>query len=235
MAVVGDRRAGCDGCGRTVALDDLTTVTMPDGQQVACCPECEPHARAAARTGDSLDQRRSPCDGCTGTYLTAELEDVVLDDGTVVSCCPSCRSEAPDRGGTAAEDGADGDAGTDESDATGSGATDGDDTGGDRNRCSQCHTLVSDERFRVTTIDDRTERLCSDCKAAAEEKGIVADVDMRKTRAREVLGVDADASDDAIREAYHRQVKRAHPDRKSGSQSAFTLVTDAYERLCEDD
>ncbi|SEQ05487.1 J domain-containing protein [Natrinema salaciae] len=232
MAVVGEQRAGCDGCGRTVALEELTTVTMPDGERVVCCPECEPHARAAARKGNSLDQRRDACDGCTGTYLTTELEDVVLEDGTVLTCCPSCAAEARDRRGTDT-DATDGD-GTDSS-ADGSDRGANDRPEGEESRCSQCHGPVSDERFRVTTIDGRTERLCPDCKIDAEENGIVADVDMRKTRAREVLGVDADASDEAIREAYHRQVKRAHPDRKSGSRSAFALVTDAYERLCEDD
>ncbi|QCS42679.1 J domain-containing protein [Natrinema versiforme] len=244
MAVVGERRAGCDGCGRTVGLEDLTTVTMPDGEQVVCCPECEPHARAAARKGDSLDQRRDTCDGCTEPCLTAELEDIVLDDGTVLSCCPSCVAEAPGHGGSDAADadatGADAARTAGSETAAESGERDGGETGspetdGDRNRCSQCREPVAAERFRVTTIDERTERLCPDCKADAEEKGIITDVAMRKQRAREVLGVDAEASDEAIREAFHSQVKRAHPDRQSGSQSAFKLVTEAYERLRADD
>ncbi|OAQ51138.1 hypothetical protein HTG_18385 [Natrinema mahii] len=225
MAVVGDRRAGCDGCGRTVALEDLTTVTMPDGERVACCPECEPHARAAARKGSSLDQRRAACDGCTGTFLAAELEDVVLSDGTVLTCCPSCAAEAP---------GSDGGAEGDGSATDGSVDAEGDDTD-ERTRCTQCREWVSEERFRVTTIDERTERLCSDCKADAEERGIVADVAMRKLEAREVLGVERDVSDDRLRDAFHEQVKRAHPDRKSGSESAFKLVRDAYDRLRDED
>jgi len=97
MAAVGDEPAGCDGCGRTAPLEELTTVTMPDGEQVVCCQHCEPHARAAAERGGSLDQRRDTCDGCTGTFRLAELEDVVLDDGTVVTCCPSCVAQAPNR------------------------------------------------------------------------------------------------------------------------------------------
>ncbi|WP_226479064.1 J domain-containing protein [Natrinema amylolyticum] len=249
MGVVGDRRTGCDGCDRSVALENLTTVTMPDGERVACCPACEPHARAAARTAGSLDQRRETCDGCTETTLADDLEEVVLDDGTVLTCCRSCAAEAPDRdgagddGGTDSDDGADGDdeggdgdtggATTRGSDTAASDPTDGE---SDENRaiCSQCRERVAEERFRVTTIDDRTERLCPDCKAEAEADGIVVDVAMRKRRAREVLGVDADASDDAIREAFHGQVKRAHPDRQTGSRSAFGLVTEAYERLRED-
>ncbi|WP_222918948.1 J domain-containing protein [Natrinema sp. SYSU A 869] len=257
MAVVGDRRVGCDGCGRTVALEDLTTVTMPDGEQVACCPACEPHARAAARKGDSLNQRREACDGCTETYLAAELEDIVLEDGTVLTCCRSCVAEAPagdgddesnengesDESGESNENGESDesgesdvdDAGTDGAGTAAVSDTADDESDGDRAICSQCQEWVTEERFRVTTIDERTERLCPDCKTETEAAGIIVDVAMRKTRAREVLDVDTDASDDAIREAFHRQVKRAHPDRQTGSRSAFNLVTEAYERLREED
>lgn len=229
MAVVGDKRVGCDGCGRTVALAELTTVTMPDGQQVVCCPDCEPHARAAAQKGGTLDQRRETCDGCTGTFLVADLEDVVLDDGTVLTCCPSCAAEAP----TGTHDGASAPDTDDTADA--SPATESESVDEKRYRCTQCHEQVSEEPFRVTTIDERTERLCADCKADAEDRGIVATVDMRKTRAREILGVESDVTDDELRDVYHEQIKRAHPDRKSGSKSAFQLVTDAYERLRDDE
>lgn len=228
MAVADDRQAGCEGCGRTVPLEDLTTVTMPDGERVACCPRCEPHAREAARKCSSLDQRRAACDGCTGTYLEAELEDVVLGDGTVLACCPSCAAEAPDGSAddatasgerTAADDRGDG----------------GDGESGEEALCTQCHEWVTAEPYRVTTIDDRSERLCPSCKERAEDDGIVKAVEMRETKAREVLGVDADATDEEIRSAFHEQVKRAHPDRDSGSESAFKLVTEAYERLADDD
>ncbi|MDF9747120.1 J domain-containing protein [Natrinema salsiterrestre] len=247
MAVVSEHRVDCDGCGRMVAFEELTPVTMPDGEQVVCCPECEPHARATARNENSLDQRRDACDGCTGTYLTEDLEDVVLKDGTVLTCCPECAAEAPDGDDAAAGDGtagtATGSKATTDSDRTAtrwtataeSDRSATDDTDADETLCSQCREWVSEERFRITTIDDRTETLCADCKADAEEKGIVADVAMRETRAREVLGVDANASDGAIREAFHEQVKRAHPDRESGSKSAFKLVNEAYERLRVDD
>lgn len=227
MAVADDRQAGCEGCGRTVPLEDLTTVTMPDGERVACCPRCEPHAREAARKCSSLDQRRAACDGCTETYLEAELEDVILEDGTVLACCPSCATAAPD---------GDADAGAAAAGDGGSAATDrGDEEDGEETLCTQCNEWITAELFRVTTIDDRTERLCPPCKERAEADGIVKDVDMRKTKAREVLDVEADATDDEIKTAFHQQVKRAHPDRESGSKSAFKLVREAYERLTEDD
>ncbi|ELZ17306.1 chaperone protein DnaJ [Haloterrigena salina JCM 13891] len=227
MAVADDRQAGCEGCGRTVPLEDLTTVTMPDGERVACCPRCEPHAREAARKCSSLDQRRAACDGCTGTYLETELEDVVLEDGTVLACCPSCATEAPegDAGAASAENG------------ERAAADCGDEAEGssEETLCLQCNEWVTAELFRVTTVDDRTEKFCPTCKERAEADGIVKDVDMRKTKAREVLGVEADATDDELKTAFHRQVKRAHPDRESGSKSAFKLVREAYERLTEDD
>ena len=232
MAVADDRQAGCEGCGRTVPLEDLTTVTMPDGERVACCPRCEPHAREAARKCSSLDQRRATCDGCTGTYLETELEDVVLEDGTVIACCPSCAAEAP----TATGGDRDGDA-TASDERTAADDADGNDGGaestGEETLCTQCNEWITAELYRVTTIDDRTERFCPSCKERAEADGIVKEVAMRKTEAREVLGVDADATDEEVRTAFHRQVKRAHPDRDSGSKSAFKLVTEAYERLTE--
>ncbi|WP_247004002.1 J domain-containing protein [Halosolutus gelatinilyticus] len=220
MAVAGNRQAGCEGCGRTVSLDELTTVTMPDGDRVACCPTCAPHARAAANKSRSLDQRRGTCDGCTGEFPEAELREIALNDGLVVACCSSCAASAPD------EDGATG------------GSSAGPNAGGragEQNLCNQCHEWVDEELFRVTTIDDRTEHLCTPCTERAEENGIVKDVALRTARARELLGVEEGASDDEIRAAFHEQVKRAHPDRKSGSASAFQLVTDAYDRLRKSD
>lgn len=213
MAVADERREGCDGCGRVVSLEELTTVTMPDGDSVACCPSCVPHAREAARKLSSLDQRRGDCDGCTRTVPRADLEDVVLPDGTVVTVCPRCLSEVPGRS----------------SEATASAGSDP--STGAEARCSQCREPVAGEPFRVRTIDDRTEELCRACKEDAEERGVVADVAMRASEAREILGVDADATDREIREAFLAQIKHAHPDKKSGSRSAFKLVKDAYDRL----
>lgn len=222
MAIVDERRERCDGCGRTVALEELTAVSMPNGERVACCPGCAPHARRAARKTGSLDRSRGVCDGCGGSVLRRELEDLVVADGAVVTCCPSCREAAP---------GADGGAGADDA-ASATGSRDGSET--DRERlCSQCHEWTREERFRVRTIDGRTEKLCGDCKEIADRNGVIADVGMRTPEAREVLDVGPDASADEIRRAYHRAVKSAHPDREGGSRGAFALVTEAYERLTE--
>ncbi|ELY49949.1 J domain-containing protein [Natronorubrum bangense] len=227
MAVADDRHAGCDGCGRAVPLEELTVVTMPDGEHVACCPRCEPHAREAARKCSSLDQRRGTCDGCTETVLEVELEDIVLNDGTVVSCCPACVAKAPDNDSEATATRADADTTAEPTDGSDS------DTDDEETLCTQCNEWVRAELFHVTTIDDRTERLCPTCKDSAEDDGIIKDVEIRKTKAREVLGVEPGATDEEIRTAFHTQIKRAHPDQQSGSRSAFQLVRDAYERLTE--
>lgn len=49
-----------------------------------------------------------------------------------------------------------------------------------------------------------------------------------------ILGVDADADEDAVRQAYREKVKRVHPDRADGSEEAFKRVNRAYERVRTD-
>ena len=46
----------------------------------------------------------------------------------------------------------------------------------------------------------------------------------------DVLGLDPDADDAAVREAYRRRVKEAHPDR-GGSAREFQRVKEAYEKI----
>lgn len=233
MAVVDDRQVGCDGCGRTVPLEELTAITMPDGDRVACCPRCEPHAREAARKCSSIDQRRRTCDGCTDAILASRVEDIVLEDGTVLTCCRSCAAQAPTADSKTASSSSETDETTEK---VGEARSDGcsGSTAEDEGLCTQCNEWVTAERFEITTIDGRDERFCPTCTETAEEKGIVKTISMRKSEARDVLSVGPDASHEEIRAAFHREVKRAHPDRKSGSRSAFQLVTDAYERLQKD-
>ncbi|RQG90001.1 J domain-containing protein [Natrarchaeobius halalkaliphilus] len=239
MTVTEKNRAGCDGCGRTVPLEKLSTVTMPNGDAVACCPHCEPHARRAAESVSTLDQRRNSCDGCESVFLESELEEIPLADGTVVSCCRSCAKTSSDGNATAtAEDDANrsGDDGRTDDRGQGEIVEEPTDELGDEQsyRCTQCTELIEVEPFRITTVDGRTERFCPSCKERAKADGIIASVAMRKTKARDVLGVEKGASPDEIQTAYRGQVKRAHPDRPTGSLSAFELVTDAYERLRRD-
>ncbi|WP_227374418.1 J domain-containing protein [Haladaptatus halobius] len=49
-----------------------------------------------------------------------------------------------------------------------------------------------------------------------------------------ILGLSPDADDDAVRQAYRKKVKSAHPDRKDGNEEAFKRVNRAYERLQDD-
>lgn len=227
MAVADERRERCDGCGKTVMLENLTTVTMPDGERLACCPTCAQHARDVAEKLGSIDQSRGTCDGCNSTFATSNLEDIVLTDGTVLTCCPSCLEAAPGTGrGESGGEGDDVDADmavTQEAETT--------EIATRRQLCSQCHEWVTEELYHVTTIDGRTEEMCTDCKELAEEKGVVNRVKMRRAEAREILRVDNDATTAEIRQAFLTQIKHAHPDQKSGSKSAFKLVKEAYDRL----
>ncbi len=219
MAIADGRREGCDGCGRLVLVDRLSTVPLPGGETVRCCPDCEPHARAAARKLSSLENGRRACDGCTEPYPRSALEETSLPDGTVVSCCPDCLREVPGH--------SDGGADT----AVGGGRARTTEIATARNLCSQCHGWVREELYHVTTTDDRTEEMCEPCKERLERRGVVAEVRMRETEAREILGVEEGATEGEIRAAFLSQIKNAHPDRKTGSRSAFKLVREAYERL----
>ncbi|MFP8958241.1 J domain-containing protein [Natrialbaceae archaeon A-CW3] len=228
MAVVDERRERCDGCGKAVALEHLTTVTMPDGERLACCPTCEPHAREAARKLDSLEPTHATCDGCRSTFPRNDLEDIVLTDGTVITCCSTCLEEVPGHG-------SDDDPSTEGSIVHGRSASDAKaestELATPRQLCSQCHEWVTEELYHVTTIDGRTEEMCTDCKELSEEKGVVNGVKMRTAAAREILRVDDDATTQEVRQAFLTQIKHAHPDKRSGSESAFKLVKEAYDRL----
>lgn len=219
MGVADNRRKGCDGCDRAVAVADLTTVSMPNGTRVACCPRCTPHAREAAKKLAELDTNKGTCDGCRGTFKTAALKDVVLTDGTVITVCATCLEEVPGRSSESP------------------GSTDGPDESPTteiarrKNLCSHCHEWVDEERFHVTLLDGRTEELCPACKESAVDDGIVVDVKMRRAEAREILAVEEDAGAEAVRRAFLTQIKRAHPDRATGTREAFRLVKAAYDRL----
>lgn len=51
--------------------------------------------------------------------------------------------------------------------------------------------------------------------------------------AYDALGLEPDADQQAVREAYRRRVKEVHPDRPGGDEEAFKEVTAAYERLTD--
>ncbi|WP_254862789.1 J domain-containing protein [Halovivax gelatinilyticus] len=217
MGVANERREGCDGCDRTMAVGELRTVSMPDGNALACCPQCEPHARSAAEKLEELDTNRDQCDGCREEFKTSSLTDVVLTDGTVITVCPTCIREVPGN--------------TSYSEETRAGTEETTEIARRKNLCSQCHEWCDEELYRVTLLDERTEELCNACKSSADSKGIVLDVKMRKTEARDILGIDHGADDRTIRQAFLTQIKHAHPDRKTGSREAFRLVKAAYDRL----
>ncbi|ELZ82379.1 DnaJ domain-containing protein [Haloferax elongans ATCC BAA-1513] len=56
---------------------------------------------------------------------------------------------------------------------------------------------------------------------------------LSRSEALRTLGLDEDASQADVKEAYRERVKETHPDAKSGDEKAFKRVTRAYERLSE--
>lgn len=56
--------------------------------------------------------------------------------------------------------------------------------------------------------------------------------DISRTEAYATLGLDPDADDQAVRNAYRERVKETHPDR-GGDEERFKQVTAAYERLTD--
>jgi len=212
---------GCDGCEEEYTAAELYPVEMPNGETAICCPECRRHAKEAAQKQADLVATRS-CDGCGESVVEDALSETLLPDGVTVSLCETCEAEVPDPG---------------ESDDDGEVATAGD--GGDdedngvRNRCDQCHEWVSEELWSVVTVDDRTEEFCEPCKNEALDDGVVKKVHLKRAEAREILGVDRDVERTELRRTYLEQVKRAHPDRDTGSRLAFKRIQRAYDRLSE--
>jgi len=60
-----------------------------------------------------------------------------------------------------------------------------------------------------------------------------SDAGLSAVEARNVLGVEASASQSDIKAAYRQQAKRYHPDSESGDEARFKKVSRAYERLSE--
>jgi len=219
MATV--REHGCDGCDEEYTAAELHPVEMPNGETAICCPECRRHAKAAAEKQADLVATRA-CDGCGESFVAEALSEVVLPDGVTVSLCETCEAQAPDPD----------DATTDSpEDDAGDGATDD----GVRNRCEQCQEWVAEELWEVVTVDDRTEQFCEACKNEGLSDGVVKTVRLKRAEARDILGVDREADQTAVRKAYLEQIKRAHPDRDTGSRLAFKRVKRAYDRLSDDD
>jgi hypothetical protein len=93
MAVV-DRR-GCDGCGRSLPVEELVAVTLPGDERAVCCPECREHAESVADDeSTTVGRQRGECEGCGTTRPVDEFETVTLPDDSTVAVCEKCREHA---------------------------------------------------------------------------------------------------------------------------------------------
>lgn len=50
----------------------------------------------------------------------------------------------------------------------------------------------------------------------------------------EILGVSSTASKSEVKKAYHKLSKVLHPDKETGDEKAFVLLTKAYKALSDD-
>ena len=64
--------------------------------------------------------------------------------------------------------------------------------------------------------------------ARAAQEGLQADY-------YRVLGVPADAGEEAVKKAYHRKARQTHPDTQNGDRNQFLAVHEAYEVLADPD
>ncbi|WP_323676335.1 J domain-containing protein [Halorubellus sp. PRR65] len=93
MAVV-DRR-GCDGCGRSLPVEELVAVSLPGDEHAVCCPECREHAESVADDDPTaVARQRGECEGCGTTRPVDEFETVALPDDGTVAVCEDCREHA---------------------------------------------------------------------------------------------------------------------------------------------
>ncbi|UPM42511.1 J domain-containing protein [Halocatena salina] len=54
---------------------------------------------------------------------------------------------------------------------------------------------------------------------------------LTNAQAYDILDIDPDVEESAVKEAYREKVKDVHPDTENGSEEAFKRVNEAYERL----
>jgi len=137
MAVV-DRR-GCDGCGRTLPVEELAAVTLGD-EQAVCCPECREHAESVVEE-TTIALQRGECAGCGGTHPVDDFELVELPDGSTVPCCEECREHAESVSRRTSVD-------------------------GHRGECSGCDEGFDVSDMEVVELDDGTTVAC--CGTCAE-------------------------------------------------------------------
>ncbi|MFC6953454.1 J domain-containing protein [Halorubellus litoreus] len=93
MAVV-DRR-GCDGCGRSLPVEELVAVSLPGDEHAVCCPDCREHAESVVDDEPTaVARQRGECEGCGTTRPVDEFETVNVTDGETVAVCEDCREHA---------------------------------------------------------------------------------------------------------------------------------------------
>jgi hypothetical protein len=152
MAVV-DRR-GCDGCGRSLPVEELVAVSLPGDEHAVCCPECRQHAESVADDeSTAVARQRGECEGCGTTRPVDEFETVTLPDESTVAVCEGCREHAESMSRRTGVEGRRGD-------------------------CSGCGERFDVNDMTAVELDDGTTvACCEDCAAYARAAGRTTDDD----------------------------------------------------------
>ena len=142
MAVV-DRR-GCDGCGRSLPVEDLVAVALPGDGHAVCCPECREHAESVVDDDPTADaSQRGECEGCGTTRPVDAFDTVNVADGETVAVCDDCREHAESMSRRTSVD-------------------------GHRGACSGCGEAFAVSDMTAVELDDgETVACCEECASYA--------------------------------------------------------------------
>ena len=171
MAVV-DRR-GCDGCGRSLPVEELVAVSLPGDGHAVCCPECREHAESVVDDdATAVARQRGECEGCGTTRPVDEFETVNVTGSETVAVCEDCREHAASMTRRTSVD-------------------------GHRGTCSGC-----DERFDVNDMtaveldDGTTVACCEECASYARAAARTTSDDAAFDDETDTPGADASPASD---------------------------------------
>jgi hypothetical protein len=204
MAVV-DRR-GCDGCGRSLPVEDLVAVSLPGDERAVCCPDCRKHAESIASEPSAIARQRGECEGCGAALPVDEFETVAVAGDESVAVCPECREHVAAISRRTSVD-------------------------GHRGACSGCDETFDVNEMEAVELDDGTTVACCEtcaeyARAAARTTADEPDFDrVDDTSSTEAASTteDATSTDEASvssRESRDRDRTRGDPTERSTDATA---------------
>lgn len=92
------------------------------------------------------------------------------------------------------------------------------------------HSEVEDDRDSARLLETYLDKSHPHWRRRAEERRTRKAGKMTKDEAYELLGLEPDCSEDEVREAYNRLIKRVHPD-QGGSDALTAQITEARDTI----